>query len=44
MDKFHYEQNGYNREEVNQFVKNVITETEGIIKKCQEKNIVMKME
>lgn len=36
MDKFHYEQNGYNREEVNQFVKNVITETEGIIKKCQE--------
>ncbi len=34
MEKFNYETNGYNREEVNNFVKEVIRETEGIIKKC----------
>ncbi len=34
MEKFSYETNGYNREEVNQFVRHVIEETEDIIKKC----------
>ena len=33
MDKFSYETNGYNREEVNQFVGDVIKQTEGIVKK-----------
>ena len=36
MDKFNYEANGYNKVEVNKFVNDVIKETEGIIKKCQE--------
>ena len=36
MEKFSYEANGYNRVEVNQFVSDVITQTEGIIKKCRE--------
>ena len=36
MDKFHYEANGYNRSEVNAFIERVISETEGIINKCQE--------
>ena len=36
MDKFHYEANGYNRNEVNAFIERVIRETEGIINKCQE--------
>lgn len=31
MEKFSYETNGYNRSEVNQFVSDVISETEGII-------------
>lgn len=35
MEKFSYEANGYNRQEVNQFVSDVITQTEGIIKKCK---------
>ncbi len=35
MEKFSYEANGYNRAEVNQFVSDVISQTEGIIKKCQ---------
>lgn len=34
MEKFNYETNGYNREEVNHFVEDVIKETEAIIKKC----------
>ncbi len=34
VEKFSYETNGYNREEVNQFVKHVIEQTEGIVKKC----------
>ena len=34
MEKFSYEANGYNREEVNNFVKQVIQQTEGIINKC----------
>lgn len=36
MEKFSYEANGYNRAEVNQFVSDVITQTEGIIKRCRE--------
>ena len=35
MEKFSYEANGYNRREVNQFVNDVITQTEGIIAKCR---------
>lgn len=35
MEKFSYEANGYNRQEVNQFVSDVIAQTEGIIKKCK---------
>ncbi len=35
MEKFSYEANGYNRSEVNQFIGDVITQTEGIIKKCR---------
>ena len=33
MEKFSYETNGYNRQEVNQFVSDVIAQTERIIKK-----------
>ncbi len=36
MEKFSYEANGYNRREVNQFISDVITQTEGIITKCRE--------
>ncbi len=36
MEKFSYEQQGYSRREVNQFVQDVINQTEGIIKKYQE--------
>lgn len=36
MEKFNYEPNGYNRKEVNQFISDVIDQTEGIIKKCQQ--------
>ena len=35
MEKFSYEANGYNRREVNQFVSDVIKQTEGIIAKCR---------
>ena len=35
MEKFSYEANGYNRSEVNKFVEEVITQTEGIILKCK---------
>ena len=35
MEKFSYEANGYNRQEVNQLVSDVIAQTEGIIKKCK---------
>ncbi len=35
VEKFSYEANGYNRSEVNQFVSDVITQTEGIISSCQ---------
>ena len=36
MEKFNYETNGYNRREVNIFVNEVITQTEGIIVRCKE--------
>lgn len=36
MEKFNYETNGYNRSEVNNFVDEVITQTEGIVKRCKE--------
>ncbi len=35
MKKFSYEENGYNRSEVNQFISDVIKQTEGIIEKCR---------
>ena len=35
MEKFSYETNGYNRNEVNQFISDVIRETEGIISKVR---------
>ena len=38
MERFNYETNGYNRSEVNQFVSDVINQTEGIIKKCREQS------
>ena len=38
MEKFSYETNGYNRREVNQFVQDVITQTEGIITRCKEQS------
>ncbi len=36
MEKFSYEANGYNRHEVNQFVGDVIKETEGIIARVKQ--------
>jgi len=36
MDKFNYEANGYNRSEVNNFVNDVIVQTENIVSKCRE--------
>ena len=36
MEKFSLEENGYNKKEVNDFVLNVIKETEGIVKVCEE--------
>lgn len=38
MEKFSYEANGYNRREVNQFIDDVIVQTEGIINRCREQN------
>ena len=38
MEKFSYEANGYNRSEVNEFVKEVIKETEGIITRVKRQN------
>lgn len=35
VEKFNYEQNGYNRQEVNRFVTDVIKQTEGIIARCR---------
>ena len=39
MEKFSYEANGYNRSEVNQFISDVITQTEGIITRCKAQNM-----
>ena len=38
MEKFSYEANGYNRNEVNKFVGDVIRETEGIITRVKKQN------
>lgn len=38
MEKFSYEANGYNRNEVNKFVSDVIKETEGIITRVRKQN------
>ena len=38
MEKFSYEANGYNRNEVNQFINDVIKETEGIITRVRRQN------
>ncbi len=35
MEKFSYETNGYNRQEVNQLIKEVIKNTENIINRCK---------
>ena len=43
MDKFHYETNGYNKEEVNDFIKRVIKETEGIVNKCEDQKNEIKV-
>lgn len=42
MEKFSYEENGYNRKEVNLFVGEVIKQTEGVINrvKTQEKELI----
>ena len=41
MEKFSYEANGYNREEVNSFVKEVIKETEDIIEKVNKQDLTI---
>ena len=41
MEKFSYEANGYNREEVNNFVKEVIKETEDIIEKVNKQDLTI---
>ena len=38
MEKFSYETNGYNRKEVNQFVSDVIRETEAIITRVKKQS------
>ena len=38
MEKFSYEANGYNRNEVNEFIGEVIKETEGIITRVKRQN------
>lgn len=45
MEKFSYEQNGYSRREVNQFIGEVIRETEGIINRVKDqKQKIIKQE
>lgn len=39
MEKFSYEDNGYSRREVNQFISDVITQTEGIITRCKVQQV-----
>lgn len=38
MDKFSYEENGYDRKEVNQFVSSVIEETEVLLERVKKQN------
>ena len=38
MDKFSYEANGYNRSEVNQFIGDVIVQTESIFERVKSQN------
>ena len=38
MEKFSYEENGYNRNEVNNFIEEVINQTEGIISRVKKQN------
>ena len=38
MKKFSYEANGYNRSEVNQFISDVITQTEGVVTRCKQQH------
>lgn len=38
MEKFSYETNGYNRDEVNKFLGDIINQTEGIINKCRSQS------
>ena len=42
MEKFSYEANGYNREEVNQFVNDVIKETEDMVAKYEQQESELK--
>ena len=39
MEKFSYEENGYNKEEVNQFISDVIKETELVVSRVKSQNI-----
>ncbi len=39
MEKFSYEANGYNRKEVNQFIGDVIVQTEDIIARVKSQNL-----
>ena len=36
MEKFSYEEGGYNRKEVNDFINEVIVQTEDIVKRCKD--------
>lgn len=36
MEKFSYETNGYNRDEVNKFINEVIVQTENIVSRCRK--------
>lgn len=36
MEKFSYEINGYNRDEVNKFINDVIVQTENIVSRCRK--------
>lgn len=39
LEKFSYEENGYNRNEVNQFIRDVIVQTEDIVKRCKSQRM-----
>lgn len=39
MERFSYEENGYSRSEVNQFINDVITQTEGIVSRCKKQRV-----